>query len=95
MGSEGSIAVADSASAYLSTATEATLPIHCDMVSAQLTVSACTHRGGRRENQDRFLIDPQHNLLVVADGVGGLREGGLAAELACKTIQADVSAGLP
>ena len=95
MGSEGSIAVAESASAYLSTATEATLTVHREMVSSQLAVSACTHLGGRRENQDRFLIDPQHNLLVVADGVGGLREGGLAAELACKTIHADVSAGLP
>ena len=95
MGDEGSIAVAESASAYFSAATEATPQVHCNMVSAQLAVSACTHLGGRRENQDRFLIDPQHNLLVVADGVGGLREGGLAAELACKTIQADVSAGLP
>jgi len=95
MGDVGSIAVAESAPAYLSTATEATLPVHCDMVSAQLAVAACTHRGGRRENQDRFLIDPLHNLIVVADGVGGLREGGLAAEMACKTIHADVSAGLP
>ena len=91
----GSIAAGESSLAYWSTEADTTLPVHCDMVSAQLTVSAFTHRGGRRENQDRFLIDPQHNLLVVADGVGGLREGGLAAELACKTIHADVRAGLP
>jgi serine/threonine protein phosphatase PrpC len=95
MRDEGPIAAAESASPYFSTATEATVPVHCDMVSAQLAVLACTHRGGRPENQDRFLIDPKRNLLVVADGVGGLREGGLAAELTCKTIHSDVSAGLP
>lgn len=95
MGDDGSIAATEASSAYWSTEADSALPVHCDMVSAQLGVAACTHRGGRRENQDRFLIDATHNLIVVADGVGGLREGGLAAELACQTIHADVSAGLP
>ena len=54
-----------------------------------------THQGGRKENQDRFLIDPEQQLLIVADGVGGLKEGGLAAELACQSVHADLLAGLP
>ena len=53
-----------------------------------------THQGGRKENQDRFLIDPEQQLFIVADGVGGLKEGGLAAELACQSVHADLLAGL-
>ena len=51
------------------------------MLAGQLE-AGMTHQGGRKENQDRFLIDAERQLLVVADGVGGLKEGGLAAELA-------------
>ena len=40
-------------------------------------------------------MDSAHHLLLVADGVGGLREGGLAAELACQSIHSNVLAGLP
>ena len=70
-------------------------PVVSCMAAGQLDVAALTHRGGRRENQDRFLLDADQNLFMVADGVGGLKEGGLAAELGCKAIQADVAAGLP
>ena len=69
-------------------------PFHTDMVSGQLEVAGMTHQGGRRENQDRFLIDSGQQLLIVADGVGGLKEGGLAAELACQSVHADLLAGL-
>ena len=70
-------------------------PVVSLMAAGQLDVAALTHRGGRRENQDRFLLDADQTLFMVADGVGGLKEGGLAAEVGCKAIQADVAAGLP
>ena len=69
-------------------------PFQTKMVSGQLEVAGMTHQGGRKENQDRFLIDSGQQLLIVADGVGGLREGGLAAELACQSVHADLLAGL-
>jgi len=69
-------------------------PIVCRILGGDLEVAAMTHRGGRRENQDRFLMAPEQDLLIVADGVGGLRDGGLAATLACESILADVTAGL-
>ena len=65
------------------------------MLSSKLDVAAMTHRGGRQENQDRFLVDSAHHLLLVADGVGGLKEGGLAAELACQSTHSNLLAGLP
>lgn len=70
-------------------------PYHCQMLSSQLDVAAMTHRGGRQENQDRFLVDSAHHLLLVADGVGGLKEGGLAAELACQSTHSNLLSGLP
>lgn len=69
-------------------------PYHCQMLSSKLDVAAMTHRGGRQENQDRFLVDSAHHLLLVADGVGGLKEGGLAAELACQSTHSNLLAGL-
>jgi protein phosphatase len=69
-------------------------PYLSQLVDSQLEIAAMTHRGGRKENQDRYLVDTEHDLLMVADGVGGLRQGGLAAELACQSIQADVAQGL-
>ena len=74
---------------------EATFTILSQPLAAGLLdVAAATHRGGRRENQDRYLVDADLNLMVVADGVGGLKEGGRAAELVCQSIQADVKEGL-
>ena len=70
-------------------------PFHTQMLAGQLEVAGMTHQGGRKENQDRFLIDPEQQLLIVADGVGGLKEGGLAAALACQAVHADLLAGLP
>jgi serine/threonine protein phosphatase PrpC len=42
--------------------------------------------GGRSENQDRWLVDPDHRVFAVADGVGGLPGGGHAAEAAIDAI---------
>lgn len=57
--------------------------------SGRLVVaSAGTHPGKvRRNNEDRFLLDPQHQLYVVADGMGGRRAGEVASRLAVDAVQ--------
>jgi protein phosphatase len=35
----------------------------------------------REENQDAFLSDEQNGLFIVADGMGGLENGALAANM--------------
>ena len=40
----------------------------------------------RRENQDCFYIDNEIGIYIVADGMGGLREGGLAARFVVKRL---------
>lgn len=43
---------------------------------------------GRRDNQeDRFLCRPDLGTFAVADGIGGHRDGEVAAELACSSIE--------
>jgi protein phosphatase len=42
--------------------------------------------GGRQENQDRILVEPRFGLYCVCDGMGGQKQGGLAAELASAAI---------
>jgi PPM family protein phosphatase len=48
-----------------------------------LTDPGCT----RTENEDRFVIIPEMGYFAVVDGMGGLRNGALAAELTLSTIQ--------
>lgn len=47
-----------------------------------------TRPGGREENQDYFIASdtPLGQLVVVCDGMGGLRGGSIASRLACETI---------
>lgn len=40
----------------------------------------------RRNNEDRWLADPQQGLYVVADGIGGNIGGGLAADIVVDTL---------
>ena len=40
----------------------------------------------RRNNEDRWLADPQQGLYVVADGIGGNFGGGLAADILVDTL---------
>lgn len=44
----------------------------------------------RTVNQDRFLIDAQLGLVIVADGVGGRKRGEVAAEIACRVVKEHV-----
>ncbi len=58
---------------------------------AELTwkLAAVTDRGLHRvENQDSFYISPDGRVLVVADGMGGARGGGIASKLAVEAVAA-------
>jgi serine/threonine protein phosphatase PrpC len=44
----------------------------------------------RKENEDRFLLDQEHMVFGVADGVGGLPGGGEAAQLAVDEIASEI-----
>ena len=52
-----------------------------------LTMAALSDCGRRRKaNQDRFLLQPELSLLILADGMGGANSGELAAEIAVASI---------
>lgn len=56
-------------------------------IEARVSASGTTHVGMRRnENQDNFLVAPELNLFVVADGMGGHKGGETASALAIKSI---------
>ncbi|HYH49103.1 MAG TPA: Stp1/IreP family PP2C-type Ser/Thr phosphatase [Acidimicrobiia bacterium] len=42
---------------------------------------------GRPENEDNFLVDPEHGLYAVADGMGGHRAGEVASAVALETLK--------
>lgn len=53
-----------------------------------LTARGSTHIGRvRANNQDSFLVDPSHGLLIVADGMGGHAGGEIASKLAIEKIK--------
>ncbi|MFH1529827.1 MAG: PP2C family serine/threonine-protein phosphatase [Pseudomonadota bacterium] len=54
----------------------------------KLKYGTCTHPGRRRKaNQDDLLIEPEENLFVVADGMGGHAAGELAAHLCVESVK--------
>ena len=60
-----------------------------DPVETDLTVThaAMTHTGLLREaNEDDFLVLPEHNVFLVADGMGGHVAGQLASEICVQTV---------
>ena len=50
---------------------------------------------GRPENEDSFLVDPEHQLYAVADGMGGHRAGEVASATAIETLMAAYLGGQP
>jgi len=46
-----------------------------------------THLGKRENNEDFFLVDPDNNLLIVADGMGGHNAGEVASCLAATAVK--------
>ena len=55
--------------------------------------SGATHVGQRNHNEDAYLLDAEHGLAVVADGVGGHQAGEVASAITCEVIQRENAAG--
>lgn len=47
----------------------------------------------RSNNEDNFAAAPEHDLWILADGVGGHDAGEVASEIACQVIRDEVAAG--
>ncbi|MCP5206886.1 MAG: serine/threonine-protein phosphatase [Hahellaceae bacterium] len=47
----------------------------------------------RKKNEDSFFVDPEHEIWIVADGVGGNRNGEIASQLTAQTIDRRVRQG--
>ncbi len=56
------------------------------MAELVIRVGSKTDQGVRPNNEDRFVADPQRNLYLVADGMGGQEAGELASGLAADII---------
>lgn len=53
---------------------------------------SCSHKGlVRAGNQDFHLIDEELNLFILADGMGGHKQGEIASKVACETILLSIS----
>lgn len=61
------------------------------MAELVIRVGSRTDQGVRPNNEDRLVADPEHNLYLVADGMGGQEAGemasGLAAEIIPRVVQ--------
>lgn len=59
----------------------------------KITAYGNTDKGKiREENEDMFLVDDDHRIYAVADGLGGLPEGSLASNIAINNLQQAVNA---
>jgi serine/threonine protein phosphatase PrpC len=58
------------------------------MPELTLSTGAATDTGLLREhNEDRYYLDPERGIFLVADGVGGQTAGELAAQIAVETVR--------
>ncbi len=65
-------------------------------MALRLQFSGATDIGcERKENQDRFLIDTEHGLAAVADGMGGLPHGAEAAQCAIDALKRRLERQIP
>ncbi|MEM1111666.1 MAG: protein phosphatase 2C domain-containing protein [Pseudomonadota bacterium] len=65
------------------------------MADLRIQAVAASHIGRRVQNEDHYLVDREHRLLAVADGVGGYQAGERAAEITCGVLEAEVAGGTP
>jgi protein phosphatase len=56
------------------------------MANLVIRVGSRTDQGVRPNNEDRYVADPEHNLYLVADGMGGQEAGEMASGLAAEII---------
>jgi protein phosphatase len=66
------------------------------MAEFVIKAGACSLQGLRSNNEDRFVVDREHHVFLVADGMGGQEAGerasGLAAEIIPKVVQDKLAA---
>lgn len=64
---------------------------HDLMAQLVIHVGSCSAQGLRPNNEDRYVVDSEHRLYLVADGMGGQDRGeyasGLAAEIIPRVVQ--------
>ncbi len=65
------------------------------MADYVIHVGSHTAQGVRPNNEDRFVVDSDHHVYLVADGMGGQERGeqasGLAAEIIPRVVQAQLA----
>jgi protein phosphatase len=59
-----------------------------------LSSFAKTHLVQRQINEDKYFIDENADLYIVADGVGGMDKGEVASTIACDVISNSISSGM-
>jgi protein phosphatase len=64
------------------------------MADFVIRVGSQSAQGRRANNEDRFVVDPEHHLWMVADGMGGQENGEVASGMAAEIIPRVVQDGL-
>src|SRR5260370_362981 len=64
------------------------------MAEFVIRVGSRSSQGRRPNNEDRFVVDQEHRLYMVADGMGGQENGEIASGMAAEIIPRVVNDGL-